>query len=89
MRPGIGGGSNAWQRSTELLLSSGLKATETVWWLGLALIMGWANSWTSAGLRPGKWFSLFFSTLFILFYFLFSVLLFLIQICYLIFQVFD
>jgi hypothetical protein len=49
---------------------------ETVWWLGLALFVGWANSWTSAGLRPGKSPSLFFSSSvsFLLFYFLLSVL---------------
>jgi hypothetical protein len=61
-RPGGGGESGVYRSSTELLPSSRLKTTKTVWWLGLALIVGWANSWTNAGLRPGKSPSLFFSS---------------------------
>jgi hypothetical protein len=40
-------------------------------WLGPVLVMGWADPWTGAGLRPGKsLFPIFFSSipfLFVLF----------------------
>jgi hypothetical protein len=64
--------------------SRGRRRPESVWWRGPVLVVGWAVSWTGARLRQmgrGQVSNFFFSSAsFLFFYFLFSVLLFLIQV---------
>jgi hypothetical protein len=67
----VGGGSNDGRSSTELLDCS--RKTMTKGYVGPVLVgrVGWV---ATAGLRPGNFFSLFFSSDSFLFIYLFSVL---------------
>jgi hypothetical protein len=65
-----GGGSSAGRSSTELLDCSMKTMNEPVCRPaadGLAWVVGWADSWTNAGLWPGKFPLLFISVSFFFF----------------------
>jgi hypothetical protein len=84
MRRFAGGGSVDPQHSTELLVDSRLKTTTARNGTGLAGFQMGYQAGPVWWLRPGKCPSLFSASI-LFFYFLFSVLISLIQICYFVF----